>query len=155
MKMGQGGTGIGVAIQGCTECNNAHMSHWWGRCLGKINTPEILVPQKNKYFGKYNLFWKCWKFSNILITSLAQNMCYTPCNTTPELWSTLPHGLSAFQNPYCVSTLSLNLNSVFRTPYARPSPTLPVPCSFSATLTEASVIPSWTYSSPCCTHDPA
>ena len=36
---------------------------------------------------------------------------------------------------------------------ARPPP--PVPHPFPATLTEASVIPSQTYSSPCCARDPA
>ena len=40
-------------------------------------------------------------------------MCYTPCNTAPELRSTLPHDLGSFQDSYCVSILSTNLNSVF------------------------------------------
>ena len=81
--------------------------------------------------------------------------CYTPCNTAPELWSPLPPDPSSFQDPYCVSLLSSNLNSIFGTPCAQPSPTLPVLCPFLTTLTEALVIPSWTYSSPCWAHDPA
>ena len=81
--------------------------------------------------------------------------CYTLCNTTPELQSLLPPNPTLFQDPYCISLLTSNLNSIFRTPYIQPCPTLPVPCPFLATLTEASVIPSQTYSSPCCACNPA
>ena len=81
--------------------------------------------------------------------------CYTLCNTVPELWSLLPPDLCSFQDPYCILILTSNLNSVFGTLYTQPCPTLPVSCSFLATLTKASVIPSQTYSSPCCARNPA
>ena len=64
--------------------------------------------------------------------------CYTLCNTTLELRSTLLHDPNLFQDPYCISILSTNLNSVFKTPCARPCPTHPVPSPFQATQTEAS-----------------
>ena len=43
--------------------------------------------------------------------------CYTLCNTAPELRSLPSLGLSLFQDPYCVSILTSNLNSVFGTLY--------------------------------------
>ena len=61
-----------------------------------------------------------------------QPHCYTPCNTAPELRSLLPLDPSSFQDPYCISItflssiLTSNLNSIFRTPYTQPCPTLPV-----------------------------
>ena len=63
---------------------------------------------------------------------------YTPRNTALEHRSTLPHDLGLFQDSYCVSILSTNLNSVFGTLCAQSCPTLPIPYPFLATLTEAS-----------------
>ena len=51
--------------------------------------------------------------------------------------SLLPLNHVRFQDPYfisitfLISILSLNLDSIFRTPYAQPSPTLPIPYLFS------------------------
>ena len=74
--------------------------------------------------------------SNSPLTSMMQSTLLL-CNTAPELQSMLPHDLGSFQDFYCASVLSTNLNSVFGTPCAQPCPTLPVPYPFLVTLTEA------------------
>ena len=53
----------------------------WGRWLGKISAPEILAPWKNKYPGKYTLFWarkvlEIFKYSNHSGTEYAGNSLY-------------------------------------------------------------------------------
>ena len=66
-----------------------------------------------------------------------------------------------FQDPYFISItflfsiLTLKLDSIFRTLYTQPCLTLPIPCRFPSTMTNISAIPSRTYSSPCCSRNPA
>ena len=73
------------------------------------------------------------KLSELILT-----YCYTPCNTTPELRSmtqVCPKTLAEY--PLYPQTLILSLELHMPDP-PRPSPTLPVPCPFLATLTKAS-----------------
>ena len=78
-------------------------------------------------------------------------------SVTPH-WNSNPH-FSMIQTcsktSYHISHPSTNLSSVLGTPHAWPSPTLPIPYPFPATLTKGSIIPSQTYSSPCYARDPA
>ena len=107
------------------------------------------------------------------ISYISKTMTPNTCEKWPRIvvtlhatlyWNSDPCSLSThvhFQDPdfisitFLFSILTSNLDSGFGTLYTRPCLTLPIPCPFPSTMTEASVILSQTYSSPCCTHDPA
>ena len=129
-----------------------------GRTIKSINTKWL-----NEAMTKHHLSMKTiMDVLGIYCNTLHQHgfitLCATPYrNSNPCSPLTHVH----FQDPYFVSItflfsiLTSNHDSVFRTSYARPSLTLPVPCPVPSTLTEASVIPSRTDSSPCCARNPA
>ena len=71
------------------------------------------------FLGFLRIYWRLCK--RILLVGEYKmlnksHVNYNMCNTAPKLWSTLLHDLNLFQDPYCISLLSTNLDSVFRTP---------------------------------------
>ena len=69
--------------------------------------------------------------------NLEGGYCYTPCNTgTPTLASPQPKPF--LKNLPSSIPPSHNLSSRFRNSMSRPCLTLPAPCPYPATLTEAS-----------------
>ena len=80
---------------------------------------------------------------------------YTPCNTAPELQFTLLHDLNLFQDLLPRIPSIHKPSFCFQNSACLTLPDPPRSIPFPGYPDQGFVIPSWTYSSPCCARDPA